>query len=258
MPGRNILGSLAEQLGSLPILALGQGNAGINRGDARCPQHLRIFRGLCLLPQPPRRLRCRQLRLCCLAQQLMRPLELASVDRGPGLRDQIARCRVIGVQRSRLLLQPFVVVGNAIKRLRETLQRHVLFANDAQQRPGRVLGDAKPFAQIDDRTRQRTRRAACRRLRQLLHLLRREPEVNVPSGRDIAGLDPRIATAAGCGCPMLRERRLARLVLAQAFFGGTAPAVRLVSVASPVSARISPSLIRPARDQVVHQHIHLA
>ena len=146
MPGRNILGSLTKQLGSLPILPLGQGNACIDRGDTRCPQHLRIFRCLCLLAQLPRRLRRRQLRLCCLAQQLMRSLELASVDRGLGLCDQVARCWVIGVQRSRLFLQPFVVVGNAIQRLGETLQRHVLFANDAQERLGRVLGDAKPFA----------------------------------------------------------------------------------------------------------------
>ena len=121
MVGRNILGSLAKQLGSLLILALGQGNACVNRGDTRGPQHLRVFRRLRLLTELPCRLRCRQLRLCCLAQQLMRSVKLASVDRGLGLRDEVARYCVIGVQRSRLPLQLFVVVGNANKRLGEAL-----------------------------------------------------------------------------------------------------------------------------------------
>ena len=88
------------------------------------------------------------------------------------------------------------------------------------------------------------RRAARRRLRKLLHLLRREPEVHVPPGRDIAGLDAQ-GLRPLVGLRPCRERRCARLALAQTFFGAAAPAVRLVSVASPVSARRSPSLIRP-------------
>jgi hypothetical protein len=52
--------------------------------------------------------------------------------------------------------------------------------------------------------------------------------------------------AVACWAPVFcRERRLARLALAQAFFDAAAPAVKFVSVASPVSAIRSPSLIRP-------------
>jgi len=146
---------------------------------------------LCLLTQLPRRLRRRQQCLRCLAQQLVRLLKLTSVDRGFRLCDQIARCWVVGVQRGHLSLQPFVIVGNAIECLGEPIQRHVLFANDAQERLGRVLGNAKSLAQIDDRACQRDRRAACSRLGKLSYLLRREPKVYIPPGRDIAGLEGR-------------------------------------------------------------------
>ena len=65
----------------------------------------------------------------------------------------------------------------------------------------------------------------------------------VATGRDIANLGSRTSTAWAFG--NLRERRVARLAPAHAFFGALAPAVRLVRVASPVSARMSPSLICP-------------
>ena len=50
----------------------------------------------------------------------------------------------------------FELQFEVIRMIAKPLQRLVQFTHDAQERPGRILGDAKPLAQVDDRARQRT------------------------------------------------------------------------------------------------------
>ena len=126
-----------------------------------------------LLGELLRLMRGSDIGLLGLAQQLIGFVEMAGLDRRIGPRHEIARDRILRLEGRQPLHRLLVLSRHLGQLLRQLLKRDILLTQHAQQRQRRTLGDAKLLAQIDDLVRERPDRASRRRLRQLLHLLRR-------------------------------------------------------------------------------------
>ena len=188
---------LAEVLGGLPIVPLGQRQVALDRGRRRRADQLRLLGRLRLRAQLPCLLRRGDLRLGRRPEQLMGLGKMPRRDLGLGLLDQVARDGIVRVERRRLRLQPLVVVGDLGQRRRQLLQRHILLADDAQQGLGRVLGDPQLLAQGDDRLRERASGARRGGSGEFLHLLRAQPIV--AGDRVATGVAPGGDAAIGGG-----------------------------------------------------------
>ena len=86
---------------------------------------------------------CRELGLLGLAQKLVGFLEVARGDLRLRAGDEIARDRVLRIERRYPLHRLFVLRGDLAELLGQPLDRDILLPKHTQQGPGRALGDTE-------------------------------------------------------------------------------------------------------------------